>query len=127
MKEIKPIIVGDTTRAIISSIFDSRIIKESSEDRMNILSRAIQIKDLKIHILNFIKRTPNAIIELTAPEYYSDKKVKIIFNNFNEDYDLSEDEDVVKFNIDVDESYTEAKITQKVSIGKDIVMILKSK
>jgi len=126
MNEVKQIVIGDVTKSIINSIFDNRIIQEDLNNDQNHLSRAIRIKQLKIEIMNFLKRNPNSVDEINANEYLLNKKVKVICNNFNEDFEMSDEEDICRYVIDIEDNYVEARVTKKVKIGRDIVSIIKS-
>ncbi len=126
MNEVKQIVIGDVTKSIINSIFDNRIIQEDLNNDQNHLSRAIRIKQLKIEIMNFLKRNPNSVVEINANEYLLNKKVKVICNNFNEDFEMSDEEDICRYVIDIEDNYVEARVTKKVKIGRDIVSIIKS-
>ena len=124
MSEIQKMIVGETTERIIRTLFDQRIQQESTEPDYNTSSRASRIKDLKIKVISYIKRNPNAQFELVTPEYKADKQLVLVFSN----YELANlnDKDVSKFTITISDNFVEAEVRQKVIVGKDMIMKLKA-
>lgn len=126
MNEMKNIVVGETTEIIIRTLFDSRIAQESNENAYNTVDRALKIRDLKSQMLGFIKRNPNAIFKITAPEFKSDKNIRLTFSNF--DHYLSDEEDLnlSLYKIDIQDNFIEANIIQEVKVGKDIMLKIKA-
>jgi hypothetical protein len=127
MSEIRKLVVGDTTETIIRILFDHRISQESNNDAFNRANRALKIKDLKSQIMGFVKRNPNSTFELVAPEFKSEKLIKIRFTNFDDcNYDTEENDDISNYQIVVEDNFVNADIVKKVKIGKDIVLRIKA-
>jgi hypothetical protein len=127
MSEIQKLVVGETTETLIRVVFDQRIAQESNEDLLNKVDRALKIRNLKTQVLGFIKRNPNAIFELTVPEYKSEKSLKLRFANFSS-HDLDEDTtEFSKYSIVLKDNFVEGEIIQQVTVGKDIVLKIKAK
>lgn len=123
MNEIRKLIVGDTTETIIRILFDYRISQESNSDAFNKVNRALKIKNLKSQIMGFVKRNPNSAFELIAPEFKSEKLIKIRFTNFDDvNYDTEEDDNISNYQIVVNDNFVNADIIKKVKIGKDITI-----
>lgn len=126
MNTIKKIVLGDSTEAIIKSIFNNRIAQESREETLNSISRASQIKDLQIQVLSFIKRNANSSFKLKFEEYNVNKQLVLNFTNFQE-IDFSEDDETSKFELEIDNSFTKCYVSQKADLGKDITLTIVSK
>jgi hypothetical protein len=61
---------------------------------------------------------------LEVPEYNAEKSINLRFTNF---VGPEEDDDIVThFKLSVDESFTKCAVTQKVELGKDIVLKLET-
>lgn len=125
MNKMRKLVVGETTETIIRILFDHRILQESSENALNTVSRAAKIKNLKTQILGFIKRNPNSVFELVAPEYKTDKTVVMNFTNF-EEYVATDELGWSRYKIVINDNFIDAEIIQKVTIGKDIVLKIKA-
>ena len=120
MSVIKGVIIGKSTEALIRLLFDNRAAQESTEGALNAMTRASKIKNLKNEVISFIKRNANSKFELEAPEYDTEKKVKLSFNNFTGE---EEEEDITsEFKISIDESFTTCNVSQKAKFGKDITL-----
>lgn len=122
--KMKPIILGELTESIIRLIFDKRAALESNDDSLNTMSRTLKIKDLKNQVLSFIKRNPNCRFMLEVPEYNTEKITRLQFSNFVEPTD--EDEIASSIELIINDRFTKCIITEKVTIGKDIVLTLTS-
>lgn len=120
MSAIKGIIIGKSTEALIRLLFDNRAAQESTEGALNAMSRASNIKKLKNEVISFVKRNANSKFELEAPEYDTEKTVKLSFNNFTGEEE--EDDVTCEFKMVIDESFTKCNISQKAKFGKDITL-----
>jgi len=123
MSEIKKIVVGETTEVVIRTLFDQRIQQESTEQQLNTISRAMKIKDLKSKVIGFIKRNPNSTFELLAPEYKTEKILRIQFGNYEID---GLDDEASQYVISINDNFIEAEARHKASIGKDLVLKIKA-
>ena len=120
--EIKKLVVGNTTEVLIRTLFDNRIAEESTSEDLNSVSRAIRIKDLMNQTLSFIKRNPNSKFIVVAPEFKSEKDVKLSFSNFTE---MEDDEDA-RYQISIRDNFIEADIVHFVEVGNNIKLTLKA-
>jgi len=137
MSDIKKMIVGETTAAVMRAIFDYRIAQESTEPNLNTVQRAGRIKNLKAQIMAFIKRNHNGLFRIIIPEYMSSKTLMLEFTNFNEDklsktwcinsskeiyYQKDLKDKFIFYTIEVHDNFVQATIIQKVNVGKNIVL-----
>lgn len=121
MNDIKPVVIGEGTESTIKYIFDRRILEESKDPSYNTTSRALRVRDLKSQIIGFIERNPNGHFELLAPEYKSEKLLKLSFNNFE-----GEDDEANEYQINIIDNFVEAEIIHKVTVGRDIVLRIRA-
>jgi hypothetical protein len=124
MNDIKVLVIGSITEAIIKSVFDIRIAQESKDSSLNAIQRAMKIKEMKSQILGFIKRNPNSNFELIIPELKSNKNLTLAFSNF-QSFE-PEEECTSKYKIVINDDFVTAKVIQKVTVGEDIVLRIKS-
>jgi hypothetical protein len=125
MNEMKRIVVGDTTEALVRSIFDQRTMQENSgEKSLNAANRSLTLKDMRAQVMAFIKRNANSRFSITFQELNLNKTTTISFTNYDEDPD---EEPVGDYVFDMSEDFTKCEITQKVKIGKDIKLFISSK
>lgn len=124
MNDIKVLVIGSITEAIIKSVFDVRIAQESRDSSLNAINRAMKIKEMKSQILGFVKRNPNSNFELVVPELKSNKNLTLAFSNFQSSE--PEEECDSKYKIVINDDFVTAKVIQKVTVGEDIVLRIKS-
>lgn len=124
MNEMKQLVLGKTTETLIKTLFNERLVQESSEESLTTATRSMRIKDLQIQVLSFMKRNPNSKFELIVPEYKVAKTVRLTFSNF-ETYD--DNDETSFYSIVIQDNFTDADIIQKMKIGKDIILKLKSR
>lgn len=124
MNDIKVLVIGSITEAIIKSVFDVRIAQESRDSSLNAINRAMKIKEMKSQILGFVKRNPNSNFELVVPELKSNKNLTLVFSNFQSSE--PEEECDSKYKIVINDDFVTAKVIQKVTVGEDIVLRIKS-
>ena len=118
---IKKLIIGNTTEALLNTLFNNRISEESTSNDFNSNSRAIKIKDLKNQIIGYMKRNPNSRFTVIAPEFKSEKQVKLQFNNFLDE----EDDDDSVYVISIEDNFVTAEIIKIVEIGNNIKLTLR--
>lgn len=122
MRTMRKIVVGDTTEAVIKLAFDKRAAQESGDSPLDSMSRTLKIRDLRIQIISFIKRNPNSRFRLEIPEFNTEKLLRIGFSNFVE---TNEDDDsIAKYELKVNDRFTECTVIQKAEYGKDIIIPL---
>ena len=124
MNDIKILVIGSITEAIIKSVFDVRIAQESRDSSLNAINRAMKIKEMKSQILGFVKRNPNSNFELVVPELKSNKNLTLAFSNFQSSE--PEEECDSKYKIVINDDFVTAKVIQKVTVGEDIILRIKS-
>jgi hypothetical protein len=124
MNDIKVLVIGSITEAIIKSVFDVRIAQESRDSSLNAINRAMKIKEMKSQILGFVKRNPNSNFELVVPELKSNKNLTLVFSNFQSSE--PEEECDSKYKIVINDDFVTAKVIQKVTVGEDIILRIKS-
>lgn len=125
MSEMKKLVLGETTEAVLRLLFDRRVAEESSDPEFNTANRALRIHNLKTQIIGFVKRNPNGRFILIVPEYKSEKVLKVVFDNFTIE-DNAEDEKVNDYEIVLKDNFVEAEIIHKVIVGKDITLKIKA-
>lgn len=124
MNDIKVLVIGSITEAIIKNVFDVRIAQESRDSSLNAINRAMKIKEMKSQILGFVKRNPNSNFELVVPELKSNKNLTLVFSNFQSSE--PEEECDSKYKIVINDDFVTAKVIQKVTVGEDIILRIKS-
>jgi len=125
MEKIKKMVIGNIAEVILRTIFSTRISEESTSDELNKVSRARKIYDLQNKVIGFVKRQPNSVFQVEIPEYESDKRLKLEFSNFPDEYDEDDDE-TCHYNIIIEDNFVIARVLLQTELGEPIRTTLKA-